>query len=73
MVGLQKGMTQSISHFSRNSDAKVTKGVDGCYVYAGDNLKSAAEKLNGFYRIIIYFLIALGIAIFIVSNFLKAV
>ncbi len=73
LVGLRKGMTQSISHFSRNSDARTSAGDDGSYVYSGDNRKNAGEKLAGFYNIILGFLAVFGATIFVASNFLKAV
>ncbi|HWW46858.1 MAG TPA: hypothetical protein VNZ94_03350 [Xanthobacteraceae bacterium] len=73
LVGLRKGMTQSISHFSRNSDARTFAGDDGRYVYLGDNRKNAGEKLAGFYNIILGFLAVFGAAILVTSNFLKAV
>lgn len=73
MVGLNKGMTQAISHFSRNSDASVQLGTDGRYIYSGNNKKHAGEKLTGFYSVILWFLAALGIAIFVASNFMSAV
>ncbi|MGY3614851.1 hypothetical protein [Bradyrhizobium sp. USDA 10063] len=73
LVGLQKGMTQSISHFSRNSDARTSTGDDGSYVYLGDDRKNAGDKLAGFYNIILGFLAVFGAAIFVASNFLKAV
>ncbi|MGY3130145.1 hypothetical protein ACVWZM_000827 [Bradyrhizobium sp. USDA 4501] len=72
LVGLRKGMTQSISHFSRNSDARTSAGEDGSYFYSGDNRKNAGEKLAGFYNIILGFLALVGVAIFLASNFLKA-
>jgi len=72
LVGLRKGMTQSISHFSRNSDARAFEDDDGRYFYSGDNRKNAGEKLVGFYNIILGFLAVVGAAIFLASNFLKA-
>lgn len=73
LVGLRKGMTQLISHFSRNSDARASAGDDGSYLYSGDNRRNAGEKLAGFYNIILGFLVVFGVAIFVASNFLKAV
>ncbi|PZA13796.1 hypothetical protein DNX69_01695 [Rhodopseudomonas palustris] len=71
LVGLQMGMTQSISHFSRHSDAAVEKQSDRSYKYLGNNKQSAADKLTGFYELIQRFLLFSAIAIFIASNFLK--
>jgi len=73
IVGLQMGMTRSISHFSRYSDAGVTKNDDGQYQFIGSNRRNAGAKLAGFYRVILCFLASVGIAIFVASNFLKAV
>lgn len=72
MVGLQMGMTQSISHFSRHSDAHVTKGRDGFYQFSGHNKINAGSKLKGFYNVILGFLVATAAAIFLASNFMKA-
>lgn len=71
LVGLQMGMTQSISHFSRHSDAAVETQPDRSYKYLGNNKQSAADKLTGFYELIQRFLFFSAIAIFIASNFLK--
>ena len=73
LVGLRMGMTQSISHFSRHSDARVAKGDDCRYTYSGEDRKNAGTKLAGFYNIILSFLAIFGVAIFLASNFLKAV
>jgi hypothetical protein len=61
IVGLQKGMTQTISHYSRNSDANKFTGVDGQYSYIGDNQKHAGRKLVLFYRMIFGVLTAFAI------------
>lgn len=73
IVGLQKGMTQTISHFSRHSDATAKPGPDGCYQYTGDDRRNAGEKLKGFYTFIFILLALLALLIFVASNFLKAV
>jgi len=73
IVGLKKGMTEAISHFSRHSDADVEPGDSGTYVYSGDNFKSARQKLSGFYNFVMIFLAFAAIAMFVASNFLKAV
>jgi hypothetical protein len=72
IVGLQKGMTQAISHFSRHSDAAAKPGTDGRYVYTGEDRRNAGEKLKGFYNFIFSLLAVLAILIFVASNFLKA-
>jgi hypothetical protein len=58
-LGLAKGMTQAVSHFSRFGDAAVATGADGKYVYSGNNRKSAQQKIGQFYN---WVLVALGIA-----------
>ena len=67
MLGLNKGMTQAISHFSRNSDAKVSV-VDGKTVYCGSDLKSAEQKINNFYRVVILSLVVCAIFMFVIDN-----
>lgn len=56
-LGLQKGMTQAISHFSRLSDAAVTAGQAG-YVYTGSKKKSAGDKVRNFYKLALITLLA---------------
>jgi len=73
LLGLRMGMTQAISHFSRNSDAAVKRQEDGRFEYFGNDKKHAGQKLEGFYRAIMGFLVLLGVAIFVATNFLKAV
>jgi hypothetical protein len=73
IVGLQKGMTQAISHFSRHSDASVEPGTDGRYDYRGDDRRNAGEKLKGFYNLLFGLLAFLALLVFVASNFLKAV
>jgi hypothetical protein len=73
LVGLSMGMTQSISHFSRHSDASVKRGEDGRFVYTGKDRHNAGEKLNSFYNLIFGVLSLLALAIFCASNFMKAV
>jgi galactitol-specific phosphotransferase system IIC component len=68
LIKLQKGMTQSISHFSRFSDASVSKGSTP-YIYEGSNATTALDKLRGFYRLVIAVLIVVAIVLFIVTNF----
>lgn len=67
LFGLNKGMTQAISHFSRNSDAKVTL-ENGQYRYNGSNKKNAGQKINRFYWVVISSLIASAIFLFVVGN-----
>ena len=73
IVGLQKGMTQAISHFSRHSDAAAVAGSDGGYNYVGNDRRNAGEKLKGFYNFIFGLLAFLAALVFVASNYLKAV
>jgi hypothetical protein len=73
IVGLQKGLTQAISHFSRHSDASVRPGTDGRYDYRGDDRRNAGEKLKGFYNLLFGLLAFLALLVFVASNLLKAV
>lgn len=72
IVGLKKGMTQAISHFSRHSDAAADHGSDGSYDYVGNDRRNAGEKLEGFYNFIFGLLAFLAALVFIASNYLKA-
>jgi hypothetical protein len=73
IVGLQKGMTQAISHFSRHSDAAAKPGADGRYIYWGDDKRNAGEKLIGFYNFTFGLLAFLAFLVFVASNCLRAV
>lgn len=72
IVGLQKGMTQAISHFSRHSDAAAKPDGEGHYRYWGEDRQNAGEKLKGFYNFIFGLLAFLAFLVFVASNFLKA-
>jgi hypothetical protein len=67
LLGLNKGMTQAISHFSRNSDAKIAV-VDGKAVYCGNDLKNAGQKIDRFYWVVILSLIACSVLMFVIGN-----
>jgi hypothetical protein len=69
IFGLNKGMTQAISHFSRHSDASTTVG-DGRAVYCGSNRKNAGRKIAGFYWLVITSLIVCAILMFAIGNHL---
>jgi hypothetical protein len=73
IVGLRKGMTQAISHFSRYSDAKKIVGPDGRYDYRGERKVDAGKKLAQFYNFIFLILAAFAALVFWATNFLKAV
>ena len=47
---LDKGMTQSISHFSRYADAGTEISTSGKYKYTGTCKVTAEDKIKGFYR-----------------------
>jgi hypothetical protein len=68
MLGLEKGMTQAISHFSRNTDAAVEVGSTGSFHYTGKDQKSAQKKIGLFYNVVIGFLIASAGALFFLTN-----
>ncbi|MBT1514365.1 hypothetical protein KIP88_28135 [Bradyrhizobium sp. SRL28] len=73
IVGLTKGMTEAISHFSRHSDAAVELGPEHSYNYVGRDKRNAGDKLRWFYDFIFFFLAFLALLIFVATNFLKAV
>jgi hypothetical protein len=66
-LGLSKGMTQAISHFSRHSDAH-THHAEGKLVYCGSKKRSAAAKISKFYWTVIIFLIVCAVLMFIIGN-----
>ena len=70
-LGLNKGMTQAISHFSRHSDASVSS-ENGVYEYEGCNKKSALKKLENFYNTVVFVLLGVAVALFVVTNYLPA-
>ena len=47
---LEKGMTQSISHFTRHDDANTEKTKNGIYTYKGNSYITAKSKIEQFYR-----------------------
>jgi hypothetical protein len=73
IVGLRKGMTQAISHFSRYSDAASKAGSDGRYEYFGEKKVDAGKKLRHFYYYIFGLLAAFAIFVFWATNFSKAI
>jgi hypothetical protein len=73
IVGLRKGMTQTISHFSRYSDADKKVASDGRYEYFGEKQVNAGKKLKRFYNIIFVLLAVFAILVLWATNFLKAV
>jgi hypothetical protein len=73
IVGLRKGMTQTISHYSRYADADKRVASDGRYEYFGEKEVNAGKKLRRFYNIIFVVLVAFAILILWATNFLKAI
>jgi len=67
ILGLSKGMTQAISHFSRHSDA-MAKLEDGKMLYSGFNTKTAYDKISRFYHFIIAALLVCAICMFAIGN-----
>ena len=65
---LEKGMTQAISHFSRHEDAKVEKGENGKFTYAGENEKNALKKIVAFYCNTTAFLCVATLVLFVFTN-----
>ena len=72
IVGLRKGMTQTISHFSRYADAGKATASDGRYEYFGTKKIDAGQKLKRFYDFIFIVLAVFGALVFSATNFLKA-
>jgi len=65
---LEKGMTQSISHFSRFSDANVRKRESGRYHYKGDNKVTAYDKIKKFYRSLLFYIYTAAFLLFVATN-----
>jgi hypothetical protein len=68
LLGVQRGMTQAVSHFSRYSDASVDKSTAGAFKYSGSVKVTAEEKIRGFYKLAMWALIAMAMAVFAVQN-----
>lgn len=68
MVGLRKGMTDSISHFSRFKDASAQPDEIGKYRYCGESHVTAHDKIRAFYRRTQSFLILAAIALLVFTN-----
>jgi hypothetical protein len=65
MLGLEKGMTQAISHYSRHDDAEMK---DGKYTYTSPTMVTAEDKIKRFYSFVIGVLIASTVVILLVTN-----
>ncbi len=68
VFSLEKGMTESISHFSRHNDASIERDGNGKYLYRGDNHVSAHDKIKNFYKMTSLFLIATAVALLVFTN-----
>ena len=69
IFGLEKGMTQSISHFSRYEDAFTEQTENGTYTYKGKSQITARSKIEQFYRRARCFLLIGALLLFLVTNF----
>lgn len=65
---LEKGMTQSISHFSRFEDAAVEKTANGKYLYSGTKKVTAQGKIGVFYKNTERFLIVSALLLLMFTN-----
>ena len=65
---LNKGMTQSITHYSRHEDASVKADQEGKYVYSGDGEITAYDKILTFYQNTRNFLWIAAILLLIFTN-----
>lgn len=68
IVTLEKGMTQTVSHYSRYSDASKSM-KDGKYQYSGSKFKTAEDRLREFYTSVTWGLIISAVVILFVTNF----
>ena len=69
IFGLEKGMTQAITHFSQYSNAETIQ-KDGRYTYEkGKKRKKARDKIKWFYNILMLSLLVLAVALFFARNF----
>ena len=65
---LERGMTQSISHFSRYNDASIAIGANGKYNYLGKDRVTAHDKILSFYKKTNFYLWISAIFLIIISN-----
>lgn len=69
IVDLEKGMTQTISHFSRYSDAnKMTPKGTTKYTYSGGTPISAEKKIRHFYTGTLVSLFIASVSLFAITN-----
>ncbi len=68
VFNLDKGMTQSISHFSRHEDAAVHASEDGKYIYTGGTKITAFDKIEKFYARTRMYLVAAGLLLLVFTN-----
>jgi len=65
---LEKGMTQTVSHYSRSSNAGKERGPDRKYRYTGGDDVSAEKKIREFYKNTIVFLWFAAGAMLLITN-----
>ena len=65
---LEKGMTQSISHFSRYESASVVSKNNKLYNYLASEKRNAYDKVSGFYNLTTSFLIISSCSILFFQN-----
>lgn len=68
LFSLEKGMTQAISHYSRNQDANRQIGKDGKYKYTGSDEVTAEDKIRKFYTNTMNFLWVSALILFLMTN-----
>ena len=66
---LEKGMTQSISHFSRYEDARTETSESGSYRYEGSKPRSAEQKIKKFYSTTRIITVIGAVVLLAVTNF----
>lgn len=66
-LGLDKGMTQMISHYSRHGS--VTRRVEGGRnIYDGSGSETAEVKIRRFYAILVGALLTIAVALFLATS-----
>ena len=65
---LEKGMTQSISHFSRHDEASTKINSNGTYAYMGNSSLTAKSKIEQFYRRVRCVILIGALVLFFVTN-----
>jgi hypothetical protein len=69
IMPVEKGLMQSISHFSRYLDASVSvEGESSTYKYHGQKHQTALDKLEKFYRNIFILLICVAVILLVATG-----